>query len=133
MPVRYTVAAWPVLTCARSCSAICPRISTSPPLATRNRASPPGLAICPTSAWRVSTVPSTGAVMRRAREARLRFGELRGDHLDVGGIGDRGGATLFDVFRGQRAGGFHPLGTAVLGRRKRRLGAGLLERGRRDG
>ena len=70
MPVRYTVAACPLLTTARSCSAIWPRISTSPPLAMRNSGSPPGLAICPTSAWRVSTTPSTGATRWvRARRA----------------------------------------------------------------
>ena len=118
------------MTAARSCSAICPRISTSPPLATRNSA-------CAAGCGDLADLGVAGehrALDRgdeaRAREARLRLGQLRGDDLDVRRIGHRGRSALLDVLRGEGAGGLDALGALVLGRRQRGLRARLLERGR---
>src|ERR1700679_229076 len=70
MPVSRTLTTWPTCSSGRSCSATCPRSSTSPFSDKRNRASPPGVAVCPTSTLRVKMIPSVGArTTARAKRA----------------------------------------------------------------
>ena len=78
-------------------------------------------------ATRVGDLPDLGppgqhdAVHRcgeaRAAETCLRLGELRGDDLDVGCIGDRSGAALLDVLGRERTRSGHAFRALIFGGR----------------
>ena len=128
-PVMYTEAGCPTFRTARSCSAICPRISTSPPLARRNSA-------CASGARDLADLGIAyeyRAVNRGdhscAIQASLVLGELRSNDFDVGFVGHGGCMPLLNILGRQGACRRDRLRTPVFGCRQGSLGACLLQRG----
>ena len=91
-----------------------PRISISQPRARRNSGSPPGAAVWPNSAVRVSTRPAAGArITVRSRRACI-SASCAAATLTRACVGDRSRATSLYLFAGQRASGLDTLGAPVF-------------------